>query len=53
MRRRISDAVWNAIIFTASVAMAVFLTWWIWIIVKTIFAIAVAGTIMIVLLSIF
>lgn len=53
MRRRMSDAVWNAIIFTASVAMTVFLTWWIWIIVKMIFAIAVAGIVMLVFLSIF
>lgn len=53
MRRRMSDAVWNAIIFTVSVAMTAFLTWWIWIIVKTILAIAVAGIAMLVFLSMF
>lgn len=36
MRRRMSDAVWDAIIFILSILAAGFLTWWIWILVKVI-----------------
>ena len=36
MRRRTSDAVWDAIIFILSILAVGFLTWWIWILVKVI-----------------
>ena len=36
MQRRISDAVWDAIIFAFSILAVGFLTWWIWILVKVI-----------------
>lgn len=53
MRRRISDAVWNAIIFTLSILAVGFLTWWVWILVKVIVFLGVGCFMAVLMVSIF
>lgn len=53
MRRRISDAVWNAIIFTLSILAVGFLTWWVWILVKVIVCLGVGCFMAVLMVSIF
>lgn len=53
MQRRISDAVWNAIIFALSILAVGFLTWWIWILVKVIVFLGVGCFMAVLIVSIF
>lgn len=53
MRRRMSDAVWDAIIFILSILATGFLTWWIWILIKAIVCLGVGCFMAILIASIF
>lgn len=53
MLHRVSDAVWDAAIFVASMILAAMLTWWIWTIIKTVLAIICLGGVLLIFLSMF
>ena len=53
MRRRISDAVWDAIIFALSILAVGFLAWWIWILVKVVVFLGVGCFMAVLIVSIF
>lgn len=53
MLHRVSDAVWGAAIFVASMILAAMFTWWIWSIVKAVLAIICLGGVLLIFLSMF
>lgn len=53
MQRRISDAVWDAIIFALSILAVGFLTWWIWILVKFMVCLGVGCFLAVIIVSMF